>query len=153
MGDSWRPICIGQSRFYKLSQKKIWENSKFLSMTSKCFFSIFGNTPLTGWAAHIARNFLTCCSCSYYSSMFKYNKTYTHSLLLHVMTLTTRFFICNTFTSNTRLKLVKNRAKAKQHPEAKLLLFENYSLSSSMLSSKNNMRQKTGVSVLIRLYD
>ena len=85
--------------------------------------------------------------------MFKYNKTYTHSLLLHIATLTTRFFICNTFTSNTRLKLVKNQAKAKQHPEAKLLLFENYSLSSSMLSSKNNMRQKTGVSVLIRLYD
>ena len=44
----------------------------------------------------------------------------------------------NTFTSNTRLKLVKNHAKAKQHPEDEFLLFENYS--SSMLSSKTYMR-------------
>ena len=39
--------------------------------------------------------------------------------------------------SNTRLKLVKNQAKDKQE-EAKLLLFENYLLSSSALSSKIN---------------
>ena len=38
------------------------------------------------------------------------------------------------------MKLVKNQAKAKQHPEAKLLLFENYSLSSFKLSYKNNRR-------------
>ena len=31
----------------------------------------------------------------------------------------------------------KNQANAKQHPEAELLLFENYSHSSSMLLSKN----------------
>ena len=37
----------------------------------------------------------------------------------------TRFFISNTFTSNARLKLVKNQANAKQHPEAELWLFEN----------------------------
>ena len=49
-----------------------------------------------------------------------------------------RFFISNTFTSNTRLKSTNNQAEAKQHPEAELLLFENYSLSSSTLSSKNN---------------
>ena len=52
----------------------------------------------------------------------------------------TRFFISNTFISNARLKLGKNQAKAKQHPEAELLLFENYSLSPSTLSSKNNIR-------------
>ena len=46
------------------------------------------------------------------------------------------FFINNTFISNSRLKLVKNQAKAKQHPEAKLVLFENYSLFSSKLSYK-----------------
>ena len=40
--------------------------------------------------------------------------------------------------SNARLKLAKNQAKAKQHPETELLLFENYSLFSSTLSSKNN---------------
>ena len=36
------------------------------------------------------------------------------------------------------LKLTKSQANAKQHPEAELLLFENYSHSSSTLSSKNN---------------
>ena len=50
------------------------------------------------------------------------------------------FFISIFFTSNTRLKLTKNQANAKQHPEAELLLFENYSTSSSMLSSITNIR-------------
>ena len=50
----------------------------------------------------------------------------------------TLFFISNTFIRNARLKLAKNQANAKQHPEAELLLFENYSHSLSMLSSKNN---------------
>ena len=68
----------------------------------------------------------------------------------------TRFFISNTFISNARLKLAKNQAKAKQHPEAELLLFENYSLLSSKLSSKNSRRYskkytKTSASVLMRL--
>ena len=48
------------------------------------------------------------------------------------------FFICNTFISNARLKLAKNQANAKQHPETRLLPFENYSHSSYTLSSKNN---------------
>ena len=38
------------------------------------------------------------------------------------------------------VKLAKNQAKAKQHPETELLLFEIYSLSSSTLSSKNSRR-------------
>ena len=33
----------------------------------------------------------------------------------------TRFFTSNTFISNVRLKLAKNQANDKQHPEAKLL--------------------------------
>ena len=41
--------------------------------------------------------------------------------------------------SNTRVKLAKNQAKTKQQSEAELLLFENYSLSSFMLSSKTNL--------------
>ena len=41
------------------------------------------------------------------------------------------FFISNTFISNARLKLTKNQANAKQHAEAELLLFGNYSHSSS----------------------
>ena len=36
--------------------------------------------------------------------------------------------------------MAKNKANAKQHPDAELLLFENYSHSSSTLSSKNNRR-------------
>ena len=50
------------------------------------------------------------------------------------------FFISNTFISNTRLKLAKKQAKATQHPEAELLLFENFLLSSSTLLSKDNSR-------------
>ena len=50
----------------------------------------------------------------------------------------TLFYIKNTFISNVKLKLVENQANAKQHPETELLLFENYSHSSSKSSSKNN---------------
>ena len=51
----------------------------------------------------------------------------------------TRFvLISNPFISNTRLNFAKSQTKAKQHSEAELLLFENYSLSLSTLSSKNN---------------
>ena len=48
------------------------------------------------------------------------------------------FFMNNIFISNANLKLAKNQANTKQHPEAELLLFENYSHSWSTLSSKNN---------------
>ena len=48
------------------------------------------------------------------------------------------FFIGSNFISNARLKMAKNLANGKQHPEAKILLFEDYSHSSSTLSSKNN---------------
>ena len=44
------------------------------------------------------------------------------------------------FISNARLKSAKKQAKAKQHPEAELSLFENYSLTSSTLSYKNKGR-------------
>ena len=69
------------------------------------------------------------------------------------------FFISNTFLSNTRLKLAKNQANAEQHPEAELLLFENYSHSSVMLSSKlsrtysKKISKRINVSVFMRLYD
>ena len=59
---------------------------------------------------------------------------YEHDAYLHAF-----YFISNTFISNARLKIAKSQANAKQHPEAELLLFENYSHSSSMLLSKNNM--------------
>ena len=47
-------------------------------------------------------------------------------------------YISNFFISNSRLKLAENIARAKQQPEAELMLFENYTLSSSTLSSQNN---------------
>ena len=40
--------------------------------------------------------------------------------------------------SNAKLNLAKNQGNTKQHPVAELLLIENYSHSSSTLSSKNN---------------
>ena len=40
------------------------------------------------------------------------------------------------------MKLAKNQAKAKQHPEAKLLLFENYSQSSSTLIIGHILKNK-----------
>ena len=68
----------------------------------------------------------------------------------------TRFFISNTFISNARLKLAKNQAKANQHPEAELQLFENYSLSlhprfyTKILGDILKNVRKTSVSVLDR---
>ena len=44
--------------------------------------------------------------------------------------------IRNAFKSNARLKLAKNKANAKHYPEVEFLLFENYSHSSSTLSTK-----------------
>ena len=66
------------------------------------------------------------------------------------------FFINNTFISNARLKLAINQAKDKQHSEDELSLFENYSLSSSKLLSKDSRRYckkytKKQMSVLMRL--
>ena len=50
------------------------------------------------------------------------------------------FFTSNTFISNARLNFAKSQAEARQHPEVELLLFENYSPSSSTLLSKNNRK-------------
>ena len=50
------------------------------------------------------------------------------------------FYISNTLISNARLKLAKNQANVKQHPEAELLFSENYLHSLSMLPSKNNSK-------------
>ena len=50
------------------------------------------------------------------------------------------------------MKFSKNQAKAKQHPEAELLLLRNYSLSSSTLSSKNNKRYSETCKKEVRLF-
>ena len=45
------------------------------NITSK-YFSFLNNKPPATWAVHIIRDFLTCYSCSYYSSMVCANITY-----------------------------------------------------------------------------
>ena len=55
------------------------------------------------------------------------------------------FFISNTFISNSRVKSAKDQVNAKQYPEAELLLFENYSDSSSKTKGyilKNKQKNK-----------
>ena len=66
----------------------------------------------------------------------KYNSCvyYYHSVAKSPYTL---FYINNTFIRNARLKLLKNQASVKPHPEAERLLRESYSHSSSTLSSQN----------------
>ena len=59
----------------------------------------------------------------------RWTLTDTWKIKIHV------FFISDTFISSTSLKLAKKQAKGKQ-PKAELLLFENYSHSSSTLSSR-----------------
>ena len=63
-----------------------------------------------------------------------------HDICVHVF-----FYINSNFISNSRLKLVKIQVKAKQHPRVELSQFENYSLFSSLLSSKNNIRYSKNV--------
>ena len=70
-----------------------------------------------------------------------------------------RFFITNTFTSNARLKLTKDQANAKKHPEAKLLLymkvihfFHPHYYPQIIVDILNNV-QKPYASVQMRLYD
>ena len=46
------------------------------------------------------------------------------------------FFMSNIFTKSDTQKLANNQTNSKQHPETELLLLENYSHSSSTLSSK-----------------
>ena len=82
-------------------------------------------------------NAIYCDSLTLKKGILKRNYHYTYYLInfyLHY----TLLVISNTFISNARLKLAENQANAKQHSEAELLLFENYSRSSSTLSSKNN---------------
>ena len=55
-----------------------------------------------------------------------------------------QYFISNIFISNASLNMAKNQAKSMQHPDAELLIFQNYSLFSPMLSSKNSRYSKKG---------
>ena len=63
------------------------------------------------------------------NAMFKRNFAELHASFMNI-----------TFISNARLKFAKNQAKGKQHYAPKLLLLENYLLSSFTSSSKNDRR-------------
>ena len=63
-----KPINIIQF----LSRAKI---KKMFNIALKCF-NTFNNKPPSSWVAHIRRNFLTCYSCSYYSSMVIHQNKY-----------------------------------------------------------------------------
>ena len=64
--------AIQKSLFAETNQNSTFshtrENSKMFNITSK-YFTFFNNKPPTSWVTHITRGFLTCYSCSYYSSM------------------------------------------------------------------------------------
>ena len=68
LGNSKKLICTDQSRFYIFSHTH--ENSKMFNVTSK-YFCFFINKPPACWVTHITRGFITCYSCSYYSSILK----------------------------------------------------------------------------------
>ena len=53
---------------------------------------------------------------------------------------TKKYKIYDTNHWKREIRTNARRRKQKQHPETELLLFENYSLSSSTSSSKNNRR-------------
>ena len=65
--EDWRKrICINQSRLVLSYPRRI---SKKINIISK-YFCTFNNAPLARWVVYIIRDFLTCYSCSHYSSMF-----------------------------------------------------------------------------------
>ena len=70
-------------------------------------------------------------------------KTILHCVLKHARNIRGRnlqytLFYKQHFCKQRQAKIGKKLANSKQHPEAELVLFENYSHSSFTLSSKNN---------------
>ena len=61
-------------------------------------------------------------------------------MTLYILQSIHAFFLEATLLSNASLKLAKTQAKPKYHPDAELLLSENYSLCSPTLSYKSNRR-------------
>ena len=72
-------------------------------------------------------------------------------LILHlrhdIIMLYTIFFNKQHLYKQRRTEIGKNQTKVKQHPEPELLLFDNYSFSSSTLSSKNNRGYSKNVKI------
>ena len=62
------------------------------------------------------------------------------------------YFYKQHFYKQPQAEIGKGQAKAKLQPEGELLLFENYSLSSSTLSSRNNGRYSKKCTKTISLF-
>ena len=56
------------------------ENSKVFDINSN-YFSFFNNKPPASWVSHVTGDFLTCCSCSYYSSIIQHEKKMLNEML------------------------------------------------------------------------
>ena len=67
------------------------------------------------------------------------------SKIFRCILLYTFFLYKQHFYKQRQAEIGKDQAKAKQHPETELLLFENYLLSTPTLSSKNNRRYSKNV--------
>ena len=69
--------AIQKSLFAQTNQNSTFshtrENSRMFNITSK-YFSFFDNKQPASSVAHITKDFLTCYSCSYYSSMVQHRR-------------------------------------------------------------------------------
>ena len=102
---------------------------------SKKYSNIFRVAPMPVWANDKeTASFTACQSLSFLQAVG--HRQPRNKVVFPIPAEYTLFFISNIFVRNARLKL----AKAKQNPEDEFSLFENYSLSSSTLSSKSNTR-------------
>ena len=101
-----------------------------------CMFKVNNRNTKASW--EICSKLIIKIPASFWCRLGTYFFAIFFPLLGHKHFTYTLFLICNTFITNARLKLAKTQANAKQHPDAEQLLFENYSHSSSTLSSKNN---------------
>ena len=105
---------------WKLCHTVVTSNTMWINIANIIIISLFAQLSKNKF-----NSFVSICICIYY--------IYIHRCIFNV------FFISNTFISNARLKKAKNQANSKQHPRVELLLYKDYSHSSSTLSSKNNM--------------
>ena len=117
------------------------------SCLDSCLYPETLQAKLTKWAKiqgikKLAPSF-RCCFTGF--SFFYKNEILSNNFYNIVKSMYTRFFISNTFISNARLKLAKNQANAKKHPEVlpfEVLNFCHLKImhhsSSTTLLSKNN---------------
>ena len=116
------------SLFNKLAGPKAWKSAIFVWILRNSEEQLFYRTPPV-----VASGMSVEMGCHINQKRDK--NTSKRLMLIHVRT----FFKSKRFISKVRLKLVKNQANAKQHPEAELLLLKLFTFFiSSTFSTKNN---------------